>query len=566
MPKAGGDYFYIARGFGPFIGTIAGFGSWFALSFKSAWALIGMGVYLTLLTPFSMKEIAVGLCAFFVILNLTGVKEASRFQVIMVAGLISIMVAYAIWGAAYVDTARLTPFFSKGHLAVFGTASFVFVSYGGLTKIVAMAEEIDKPERNLLLSMVLALSVTALLYVLVVLVTVGVVDTDVLAGTLMPISKGAEAFSGRGFQNLIGIGAALAFLTTANAGIMSASRYLLGMSRDGHLPQGFQRISARFKTPYIAIIATGLFMVCAICFLKLETLVKMGSVIFLLLYIFANATVILFRQSKIANYRPMFRSPFYPYLHIAGILITLFLLLEVATGVLFLTMLLLSASAIFYKYTLHKKVVRDSALTHIFKRLINVDKELTAIDVSTELKEIVISRDNIEHDAYYHKLKHEIFDEILGKSSVLDIEGQMKAEPLFRRVADVLSKELPLDKLSFLKKFMEREETSSTIVEKGIAMPHLIIEGKDILKVLFVRAKAGAVFPDGNMVYTAIAVVSSFDRRNTHLKILAYFVNMIEDQDFNNEWLLNLKKEELTAKVFEFISRKISRKDFNPSH
>jgi len=560
MPKAGGDYFYIARGFGPFIGTLSGFGSWFALSFKSAWALIGMGVYLSLLTPFSMQEIAVFLCAFFVILNIIGVKEASRFQVILVAGLIAILAAYIIWGGMYVEPARLTPFFSKGHLAMFGTASFVFVSYGGLTKIVAMAEEIDRPERNLLLSMVLSLSVVALLYVLVVLVTVGVVDAEVLSGTLMPLSKGAETFSGKAFQNLIGIGASLAFLTTANAGIMSASRYLLGMSRDGHLPPGFHKIGARFKTPYLAILATGLFMTVAILGLPLEILVKLGSVIFLLLYIFANATVILFRQSRIANYRPMFRSPFYPYLHIAGILITLFLLLEVATGVLFLTMLLLCASAVFYKFTLHNKVVRDSALEYILSRLVSADKALTAIDVSSELKDIVLSRDKLEDDAYYQKLKHEIFDDILGKSGVLDIEEQVKMEPLFRRIADALSKELPLDKLSLLKKFMEREETSSTIVEKGIAMPHLVIEGNNVLKVLFVRVKQGAEFPDGNIVNTAIAVVSSFDRRHLHLKMLSYFVNMIEDPDFNNEWLLNLKREELTAKVFEFISSKISRK------
>ena len=32
MPKAGGDYFYIMRGFGPLLGTVAGFSTWFSLS------------------------------------------------------------------------------------------------------------------------------------------------------------------------------------------------------------------------------------------------------------------------------------------------------------------------------------------------------------------------------------------------------------------------------------------------------------------------------------------------------------------------------------------------------
>ncbi|UCD50693.1 MAG: amino acid permease, partial [Phycisphaerales bacterium] len=50
MPKAGGDYFYIMRGFGPLLGTLAGFSTWLSLSLKGAFALIGMGAYLRIVT------------------------------------------------------------------------------------------------------------------------------------------------------------------------------------------------------------------------------------------------------------------------------------------------------------------------------------------------------------------------------------------------------------------------------------------------------------------------------------------------------------------------------------
>ncbi|MDP8260690.1 MAG: amino acid permease [Candidatus Gygaella obscura] len=81
MPKAGGDYFYIMRGFGPLLGTIAGFSSWFVLSFKGAFALIGMGEFLSVFSNLSFHIVAMVLCVFFVILNLIGVKFAGRFQV-----------------------------------------------------------------------------------------------------------------------------------------------------------------------------------------------------------------------------------------------------------------------------------------------------------------------------------------------------------------------------------------------------------------------------------------------------------------------------------------------------
>ncbi|MEX2573063.1 MAG: amino acid permease, partial [Balneolaceae bacterium] len=47
MPRAGGPYYFLDRSLGPMIGTVGGLGTWFALIFKSAFALIGMGAYLS---------------------------------------------------------------------------------------------------------------------------------------------------------------------------------------------------------------------------------------------------------------------------------------------------------------------------------------------------------------------------------------------------------------------------------------------------------------------------------------------------------------------------------------
>ena len=51
MPKAGGDYFFIERSMGSAAGTIGGFASWFSLSLKSAFSLVGIGVFATLINP-----------------------------------------------------------------------------------------------------------------------------------------------------------------------------------------------------------------------------------------------------------------------------------------------------------------------------------------------------------------------------------------------------------------------------------------------------------------------------------------------------------------------------------
>ena len=49
MPKAGGTFFFIGRSMGPMMGAIGGIAAWFSLAFKSAFALIGIGVFAILL-------------------------------------------------------------------------------------------------------------------------------------------------------------------------------------------------------------------------------------------------------------------------------------------------------------------------------------------------------------------------------------------------------------------------------------------------------------------------------------------------------------------------------------
>ena len=81
MPKAGGDYFYISRSMGSVAGAMGGVSSWFSLSLKAAFALIGIAAYVELVTPCSMKAIALGLCLVFVVLNLIGVRQAAKTPV-----------------------------------------------------------------------------------------------------------------------------------------------------------------------------------------------------------------------------------------------------------------------------------------------------------------------------------------------------------------------------------------------------------------------------------------------------------------------------------------------------
>ena len=301
MPKAGGDYFFITRTMGPAAGTAAGILSWFSLALKSSFALVGMAAFLTLLLPIDRLLISSGACLFFVLLNVIGIKEASRLQVFLLVGLLTLMILYVVFGVNAVRTELLTPFVPLGWDAVFATTGLVFVSYGGLLKIAAISEEVKNPGKVIPLGMILSLVVIVILYTLMVFITSGVLPAEKLDHSLTPIADGAAIFLGKTGWRIMTVAALLAFITTANAGLMSASRYLLSLSRDGLIPSFLGRVNEKFHTPHVAILVTGALMTASL-FLKLEMLVKVASTVLLLTYIFSNLCVIVLRESRLLNY------------------------------------------------------------------------------------------------------------------------------------------------------------------------------------------------------------------------------------------------------------------------
>ena len=90
MPKAGGTYFYVTRSMGPAVGTVYGIITLLALALKSAFELIGMAAYSSVLIEMNVRVLAVMLCLIFLAVNIVGVKQTSRLQIISVFFILSI--------------------------------------------------------------------------------------------------------------------------------------------------------------------------------------------------------------------------------------------------------------------------------------------------------------------------------------------------------------------------------------------------------------------------------------------------------------------------------------------
>ncbi len=543
MPKAGGDYFFAMRGFGPLMGTLSGISSWFSLSLKSAFALLGMGAYLSVFTHLPLVVIASLCCVLFIIVNLLGVREAAIVQVILVFGLIAILVSYVVLGIGETRAENFSPFIQGEYNSVLTTASLVFISYGGLMKITALAEETKNPGRNIPLGLIASLVFVGILYALVIYVTIGVLNPEGLETTLTPISDGASAVGGSALKIIVSVAAFLAFISTANAGIMTASRYPLGMSRDKLLPDVLQKISCRFGTPYIAILLTGLFMIAVILLLKLELLVKVASTMLILIFTLSNLILILFRESQILSYKPKFRAPLYPYLQVIGILAGVFLLIEMGTFTIFLTFIFLSLGFIWYKSYAQKRASQHSALVYVLEKLVAKDKELAADSLITELNDIIIQQDDFIRDRFH---------QLVEECKIVDIEEPVIMEDFFRQIAGMLSSELNIDSKELYEKFYARETDVSTVVREGLAIPHIIVDAANAHKLVLVRARAGIIFPENRVVHIAFVIVGSTGEpgRSLHLKDLVAIAQIANNPEFDKKWMEAKDKEELRALLY----------------
>jgi APA family basic amino acid/polyamine antiporter len=536
MPRAGGTYFYVERSLGPVWGLFGGLANWFSVAMKSAFAVVGMAVLIDVIinevfgvrmVAWHLKLFGVVCCFGFVAVNIVSVKHTTRFQVWLVGILLALLTFFVVFGAGRVEAVRFKGFLDKGWFDVFATAGLVFVSFGGLTKVASIAEEVKNPGKNLPLGMLLAWAVVAVFYIAVIAIAVGLVDGAELTASLMPISLAASKFAGSAGFAVLGIAAVAAFVTTANGGILAASRYPMAMSRDRLLPPVLARVSERFTTPHISVLLTGGFMIAAIVFLELELLVKTASTLMIILFILVNASVIIMRESRIQSYRPMFKSPLYPYIHIAAILAYGVLIIDMGLVPLSITAGFIVLSAAWFWLYVYRRVTRASAIMHVVERV--TDRELKSVTLENELRDILLQRDDVIEDR---------FDRLIRDCQILDVQGQISAEDIFRRISTILAGRLETDEYVLFEKFLHREAEGGTVVQPGLAIPHIVVDGQHKFDVLLIRARDGINFPNApDPVKIMFVLAGSKDERNYHLRALMAIAQVAQEKDFEKRWL-----------------------------
>ena len=459
MPRAGGDYYFIGRTFGPLMGSVTGLLSWTALTLKTAFAVFGLSEILVVLTGIDGRIWGLVLTGVFVTLNLVGVEETAGVEVVLVSMLILIMGAFIILGFGRIEAARFTPFFAVDANGMVATAAFVFVAYGGLLQIATVSEEVKRPQTDIQRGTFAAVIVVTVLYVGVVAVTTGLLPAESFRRSFTPVADAAEILGGRPAWIVVSVGAALAFITTGLAGLMAASRYPLALSRDRLLPGLLSRTSRKRGIPATSVLLTGLLVILALQ-VNLEFLVKSASAVFMVNTILANVAVIVLRESRLSHYRPLYRAPMYPWTQLASILIFLFLLADMGPAVFGTALLFVLFGILVYRFYGRRRADHDFALVHLLKRL--VDSRWRDEGLDEELLDILRHRDRPAG------LRE---SGVLDSMVVADLDEQTTPESLRIRASQDLAGILEVSPKMIVDALRRREAEVAPAINRFTAIP-----------------------------------------------------------------------------------------------
>jgi len=343
IPKEGGPYEYAYELFSPFAGFMTGWMLVFGQIVMGATVSIGLATYLALFIPIPINLVAAGACLVFTLLNVVGVKESARVNNAMVAFKVLALLLFVAVGASYIQTSNFQPFLPNGFSGVISGAAIIFFAYLGFGRVAAISEEVKDPEKNVPLSIMLALGISLVIYLLVSIIAIGVSGYGRLSASDSPLAD-AMRITENGLAILVvSLGALVATSSVLITTILGGSRIPFAMARNKQFPGFMTRIHPGFGTPHVSILLIGLTM-SALAFIgNLAQVASVASFSIISVHVLVNyAAIVASRKGA------KFRIPFYPLPPLLGIISCAALALALLPGVWGVELVVLLVGIAFY--------------------------------------------------------------------------------------------------------------------------------------------------------------------------------------------------------------------------
>ncbi len=322
MPEAGGEYVYLRETYGPLVGFLSGWVSFF-IGFSGAIAAVSLAFahyaahFFPAVEPPRVAGIALAIALVWglTMVHALGVGLGGLFQRMITAATVSAILVLVVAGfwLGTGDTAH----FRSAEPAMWSNfpVSLVFVmfAYSGWNAAAYLAGEIREPARNLPLALLGGTVMVTALYLALNTFYLYALPIPEMAGVQAIAEKASVAAFGQVASHLVTGMLLLALAGSVSAMVLAGPRVYFAMARDGVFPQAIATVHPRFHTPARAIFLQSTWCTILICVSAFESLVVYVSFILVLFAGLAVLGVFVLRARRPDLPRP-FRVPAYPFL------------------------------------------------------------------------------------------------------------------------------------------------------------------------------------------------------------------------------------------------------------
>ena len=207
---------------------------------------------------------------------------------------------------------------------------FTYVGFEGFEVIGHAGEEAINPRKNIPRAILYAVVIVVSTYLLVAFAAVIGARPEGITAAEWFAKREATGFADA-VQALAPFGGVLVTLaaifsstSALNATLFSSTRVSFAMSRDGFLPKKLMRISKN-QVPDIALACSSAIVLVVVLLLDVEAVAAAADIMFLLLFMLINISVIKIRKDMGDELTYGFLMPFFPYIPLAALVLQLIL-------------------------------------------------------------------------------------------------------------------------------------------------------------------------------------------------------------------------------------------------
>ncbi|KFG71266.1 amino acid permease [Streptomyces mutabilis] len=257
------------------------------------------------------------------LLNL-GIKNAARFEMVVVVLKVLVVLLVIAVGIFHIDTTNYDPFFPYGVGGAFTGAATVFFAVFGYDAMSTAAEESKDAQRHMPKAIIYSLIISMVLYVAACLVLTGMQnyrEVDPESG----FSTAFKSVGQSGLADVIAVGAIIGILTVMFTFMLGVTRVWFAMSRDGLLPKWFAKTHPTRHVPTRVTWIVGVASALIAGFLPIGEAAELTNIGILLAFVVVCAAVIVlrYRQPELPR---TFRTPWMPFVPALGIVFSIWLI------------------------------------------------------------------------------------------------------------------------------------------------------------------------------------------------------------------------------------------------